>query len=199
MLSRFLAPQRFAYAPMEAEALNHYGFFRKIGAFPVDNSSDRAGRDFVRQAKTILAQPSAILWMTPEGHFTDARQRPVVWKHGTAALSRVVDQCTIVPLAIEYTFWDERLPEILCSVGEPIHFVADRCESTDHRTATLQSAMQTAQDELAICALERDGTLFSPVFSGDDGVSTTYDLWRRLKSVFQGKPYIAEHGMIAPK
>jgi len=199
MLSRFLSPQRYAHAPMEAEALQHYGFFRKIGAFPVDNSSDRAGRDFLRQARQILARPSAILWMTPEGHFTDVRQRPVLWKHGTAALSRVVAPCTIVPLAIEYTFWDERLPEILCSIGEPLSFNADRSETTEQRTSALQSAMQAVQDELSTRALKRDAALFTPVFSGDTGVSPTYDLWRRLKSAFQGKPYNAEHGMIAPK
>jgi 1-acyl-sn-glycerol-3-phosphate acyltransferase len=199
MVSRFLAPERFAYAPMEAEALQQYGFFRKLGAFPVDNTSSQAGRHFLRQSRQVLAHPSAILWMTPEGRFTDVRQRPVLWKRGTVSVSRLFEACTIVPLAIEYTFWDERLPEILCSVGDPVLFRQDHSPSHDARTSALQSAMEQTQDELAARSQKRDAALFTTVFSGDAGVSPIYDLWRRLKFAAQGKPYIAEHGMIAPK
>jgi 1-acyl-sn-glycerol-3-phosphate acyltransferase len=199
MVSRFLTPRRFAYAPMEAEALKHYGFFRRIGAFPVDNNSTRAGAQFLRQANAILANPNAILWMTPEGHFTDARTRPVTWKTGTAALTRHLPQCTVVPLAIEYTYWDERLPEILCSVGEPMFFTQGDATTSEARNAALESAMAIAQEELAARAMKRDAALFSPVFSGRAGVSASYDLWQRVQSALRGKPYIAEHRTIAPK
>jgi 1-acyl-sn-glycerol-3-phosphate acyltransferase len=199
MVSRALAPGRFAYAPMEAEALEHYGFFRKLGAFPVDNTSPRAGAQFVRQAKEVLMRRDAILWMTPEGHFTDVRERPVTWKSGVAALTRQLDRCTVVPLAIEYTFWDERLPEILCYVGESIQFASTDPQSTEERTAQLVSAMTQLQDDLASCARQRDGSLFTSIFAGSAGVSASYDLWQRLKAAMRGNPYIAEHGRIARK
>jgi len=199
MVSRFLAPQRFAHAPMEAEALAHYGFFRRIGAFPVDNTSSRAAAHFIRQAKQVLARPESILWVTPEGRFTDIRQRPAMWKPGIAALTRQLDTCTVVPLAIEYTFWDERLPEILCAVGEPIVFDADRRETTEERAALLQPTMAELQDSLAARAAQRDPSLFTAIFSGDAGVSLSYDLWLRLKSLLSGRPYVAEHSQIAPK
>jgi 1-acyl-sn-glycerol-3-phosphate acyltransferase len=199
LLSKQLAPGRFAHAPMEAEALQHYGFFRRIGAFPVDNTSPRAGAQFLRQAAAILSRPEAILWMTPEGRFTDARQRPILWKPGTAALTRHLDSCTVVPLAVEYTFWDERLPEVLCSIGEPMVFSSADRESTAERTQRLEAAMMVMQDELVTRALKRDGTLFTTVFSGSAGVGIFYDLWRRMKSTMTGKPYVAEHGTIAQK
>jgi 1-acyl-sn-glycerol-3-phosphate acyltransferase len=199
MLSRFLAPDRFAHAPMEAEALEHYGFFRRIGAFPVDNRSNRAAAQFLRQAQSLLRDPKSILWMTPEGHFTDARKRPIEWKPGTAALVHRLGRCTFVPLAIEYAFWDERLPEILCSVGVPVHCSGDDGASTDRIHSRLQSAMTAAQDELTALTLLRDSRHFTPIFSGDAGVSIAYDLWLRLKSALRGKPYVAEHGTIAPK
>ena len=199
LLSRHLAPHRFAHAPMEAEALEHYSFFRSIGAFPVDNSSSRAGAQFLRQAADVLARADAILWMTPEGRFTDARQRPVAWRAGTAALTRQLEHCTVVPLALEYTFWNERLPEVLCSVGEPLRFAADELEPTERRNARLQSAMSEAQDELSTRTQKRDPTLFHTVFAGRAGVSAFYDLWRRLKAWAGGRPYIAEHSTIAHK
>ena len=198
-LTRYLAPERTAYAPMEAEALKHYGFFRKIGAFPVDNTSSRAGAQFLRQAVRISERPEALLWMTPEGKFTDVRERPVRWKYGTAALTRSLGSCTVVPLALEYTFWDERLPEVLCSVGEPLHFSADDRASSDERNAELEHAMTLTQDELAVRAQERDARLFSTVFSGRAGVSAVFNAWQRVKSAVNRKPYLAEHGTIVPK
>ncbi len=199
LLSRYVAPHRFAHAPMEAEALEHYGFFRRIGAFPVDNRSPRAAAQFLRQAKEILASPQAILWMTPEGQFTDVRDRSTAWKAGSAALTRHLDACTVVPLAIEYTFWDERLPEILCLVGEPIQFSKHDEENIDARNSRLQTAMVTAQDQLTTRSIQRDASLFTTVFAGRAGVSAFYDLWQRVKAVIKGTQYNAEHGTIAPK
>ena len=199
LLSRHLTPGRHAHAPMEAAALEHYPFLGKIGAFPVDNASTRAGAQFLRQAAGLLSNADAILWMTPEGRFTDARTRPTAWRSGTAALTRQLENCTVVPLAVEYTFWDERLPEILCSVGEPLRFTSENREPTEARNARLQTAMQENQDELAARALKRDATLFDGVFDGSAGVSATYDLWRRLKAAVSGRPYVADHGTIAHK
>lgn len=199
MLSRALTPGRIAYAPMEAEALSHYGFFRRIGAFAVDNTSSRAAAQFIRQAQQILLRPNAILWMTPEGRFTDVRQRPADWRPGVAGLTRHLEGCTVVPVAIEYTYWDERLPEILCSVGEPMQFAGRGSERSKARNMRLEEAMAALQDELAGYALTRDAAHFSAVFAGKAGVSATYDVWQRLKSKLKGKPYVAEHGMIAPK
>jgi 1-acyl-sn-glycerol-3-phosphate acyltransferase len=198
-LSRYLAPRRFAYAPMEAVALRQYGFFRRLGAFPVDNSSPRAGAQFLRQAADILSRADAILWMTPEGRFTDVRQRPVAWRAGTAALTRHLENCTVVPLAVEYTFWDERLPEVLCSIGEPLLFTSENSESTELRNIRLQTAMHDVQEELAARARKRDAALFESLFAGGTGVSATYDLWRRLKAAVSGRPYVSEHGSIAHK
>ena len=196
-LSRHLAPGRFAYAPMEAAALKQYGFFRRIGAFPVDNSSSRAGAHFLRQAMDVLARPDAILWVTPEGRFTDVRERPVTWKQGVAALTRQFEECTLVPLALEYTFWDERLPEVLCSIGEPLRFTLAEEESNTERTSRLQAAMTATQDELAQRAVTRDASRFTTVFAGSGGVSAAYDAWRRVKAAVSGRPYIAEHSAIA--
>ena len=198
-LSRYLAPKRFAYAPMEAEALRNYGFFSRIGAFPVDNSSARAGAQFLRHAADILSRADAILWVTPEGRFTDVRQRPIGWRTGTAALTRHLEHCTVVPLAVEYIFWDERLPEVLCEIGEPLFFTSENSESTELRNARLETAMHELQDELAMGAQKRDTALFESVFAGGAGVSAPYDLWRRVKSAISGRPYVSEHGTIAHK
>ena len=44
------------------------------------------------------------------------RTRPAIFRPGLAALVARLGACTLVPLAFEYTFWDERLPEILISL-----------------------------------------------------------------------------------
>jgi len=64
-------------APMEAGALQRYGFFRWLGFYPVDRSSRRGLVRFVGESEAILDRPGAALWITPQGRFADPRERPL--------------------------------------------------------------------------------------------------------------------------
>ena len=72
-----------------------------------------------------------MLWITAEGSFTDARTRPVRLRPGLAHLARRVPGATIVPLALEYPFWDERTPEALCRFGTPMESGGGTVERVD--------------------------------------------------------------------
>lgn len=197
LLSRAFAPLVDHYAPMEASALQRYGFMRRMGLFPLDTHSSRAGSQFLRAAREVLGRPNSILWVTPEGHFTDVRQRPAQWRPGLAALVGKQSQCTIIPLALEYTFWDERLPEALGLVGEPVH-VHGQSASAGQWQAMLTQAMTQAQDELASLSLARDAALFTTILRGGSGIAAPYDAWKRLQARWRGRPYQAGHGSLPP-
>ena len=198
LLSRQLAPRANHYAPMEASALKRYGFMQRLGLFPIDTHALRAGGRFLRAAGELLNQPNSVLWITPEGRFTDIRQRPAQWRPGIAALVARQQQCTIIPLAIEYTFWDERLPEALALIGEPLHIDDGRSLGSDTIHAMLTQSMMRTQDELAALGAARDPTAFATVLYGGSGVSLVYDAWKRLQARWNGQPYIAEHGGLPP-
>ena len=195
LLSRHLLPGYDHYAPMEASALAHYRFMRRLGLFPVDNRSPRLGAtQFLRTGMRILHKPRSVLWVTPEGRFTDVRQRPLCWKPGLATLLARAPSCTVVPLALEYTFWDERLPETLALIGEPIWIEGGSRHAIESCAARLVEGMGAAQDELSSLALSRSAQHFETVISGRRGVSSIYDLWKRTEARMTGRQYVAEHG-----
>jgi 1-acyl-sn-glycerol-3-phosphate acyltransferase len=196
VISRHFLPAAFHYAPMEAAALKHYGLLSKLGLFAVESGTPRGAAQFLRAADEVLSTPNSILWITPEGRFTDMRSRPAIFRPGLAALVARLGACTLLPLAIEYTFWDEPLPEILASCGQAIKVADGRLHSATEWNDRLTVAMATTQDELAALAAVRDPALFTTILSGRVGVGGVYELWKRLCARLSGRPYQGSHGGI---
>jgi 1-acyl-sn-glycerol-3-phosphate acyltransferase len=196
LLSRYLLPAASHYAPMDAVALQHYSIFRKMGLFPVEAGTLRGAAQFLRAAREILAAPNSVLWITPEGRFTDARIRSQRFEPGLAALVSRLNQCVVVPIASEYTFWDERLPEILMSCGEPIRIADGQSRTTEEWNKEFATAMAHTQDELAALAILRNPSLFTTVVSGKVGIGGVYEAWKRLLALVSGRAYQGSHGSI---
>jgi 1-acyl-sn-glycerol-3-phosphate acyltransferase len=194
VLSRHLLPHADHYGPMDAAALQHYGMLRKLGFFPVEQETPRGAAQFLRAARQILSTPNSVLWLTPEGRFTDTRTRPAVFRPGLAALVARTGACTLVPLALEYTFWDERLPEILISCGEAIKILDGQLRTAAEWSDQLAAALAATQDELATLSKLRDPALFTTVLSGRVGVGVVYDIWKRLLALLSGRVYQGSHG-----
>jgi hypothetical protein len=150
----------------------------------------------LRTAREILSTPNAVLWVTPEGQFTDMRTRPAIFRPGLAALVARLGRCTLVPLAFEYTFWNERLPEILLSCGQPIEITDGRLHSTEEWSERLAFALEATQDELAALSKLRDPGYFTTILSGRVGVSGVYDAWKRFLALLTGRVYQGSHGSI---
>ncbi|WP_207901359.1 lysophospholipid acyltransferase family protein [Acidipila rosea] len=188
LLSRALLPDAEHYAPMDAGMLAQYSFFSKLGLFPVEQGTARGAAQFLRSAQQVLALPKAALWITPQGAFTDVRVRPVALKGGVGSLVERLGACTVVPLSIEYTFWNERLPEILASCGEPLRLENVTAPVANAKVA---AAMEAAQEELAQLAITRSSACFQTILAGGAGLDSVYGLWQRMR----GK-YRAGHGSI---
>ena len=212
VLARYLFPSRSFYAPMDAAALGRYGIFRRLGLFPVDTGTPRGAAHFLRSAAAVL-DGGAILAITPQGHFTDVRVRPTQLRSGLAALVRrrlaQGRAVTVVPLALEYTFWDQRLPEALVNCGEPIVFQGSSSGATgagvSHGAAareiqaSIEGAMTRAQDELAGLSMHRDAAAFASVLDGKRGSAGFYGMLERLRSLAGGKPRYGDHqAAVAP-
>jgi 1-acyl-sn-glycerol-3-phosphate acyltransferase len=199
-LSGTLMRDQEHYAPMDAEMLAHYRFFRRLGLFPVEMNTAHGAAQFLRTADAIFTKCNTVLWVTPQGQFADVRARPTVLKPGLGALAARLaagPRCaTFLPLAIEYTYWNERLPEILLRVGEPVQVDAGARYTTDDWTEILGSALTTTQDELAELSLARDASPFTAIAAGGVGVGGMYALWQRLRANVGGQRYVAEHDRI---
>lgn len=196
ILSRHFLPRASHYGPMDEAALKHYGFLRKLGFFPVDNGTPRGAAQLLRAAQQILSTANSVLWISPEGRFTDMRTRPPVFRPGLAALVARFGVCTLVPLAIEYTHWDERLPEILVSCGQPVEVTGGKQYSVAEWNDRLAAALATTQDELAALARLRDPARFEAILAGRVGISGVYEAWKRLVALLTGRVYEGSHGSI---
>ena len=190
---RNLMPNHLHYAPMDADALRQYGFFRKIGLFPIEMGTARGAAQFLRGGREVLANPRNVLWVTPQGEFTDQRQRPTRFKPGLGALVHRMGSCTVLPLAIEYTYWDQRLPEVLLLCGAPVRVENSRERTPAEWTAILEDALEAAQNELVALAKDRDAKNFSTLAAGGVGVGGLYQLWQRLRARMRGEAYKPEH------
>ncbi len=193
LLASHLFPERRVYGPMDAEALEKYRFFKKLGVFGVDRSP-RGAAAFLRTSLAVLDQPRASLWLTAEGRFADPRERPIRILPGLAHLARRLDDAWLVPLALEYPFWNERQPEALSRFGTPVDLAAEPDRSIAEWTERLEEGLAETVGALAVDARGREGGRFVTLQTGRVGVGGVYDLWRRLKALARGRSFTAAHG-----
>ncbi len=189
-----LFPGRPGRAPIDAAMLSRYGFMERIGAFGVAQDGLRGPATFLATAGAILADPRGLLFVTAQGRFADARERPVRLAPGLAHLLDRVPGATLVPMALDYPFWNERKPELLIRFGTPMparDLVAlPRAARHDRLADRLAATMDALQAE----ALARDPAGFTTLIGGRAGVGGVYDLWRRSRAALAGQRFSAAHG-----
>lgn len=192
-LHRSLLPDRHFFAPIDAEALEQYGVFEKLGFYGVKFSSITGAASFLKKSLSILNQSDSAIWITPEGRFADSRDYDAELMPGLAHLCWRCPHAVVVPLALEYVFWDDRLPNCLVSMGKPL-----RCGEqpwTKPQWAThLASELRDTQQRLAQLSIQRSGEPFDNLLSGARGGGWLYDSCRRMKAWVTGKEFKAEHG-----
>jgi 1-acyl-sn-glycerol-3-phosphate acyltransferase len=190
LLADTLLPGRRHYAPMDADALKRYPILRKLGIFPVEMKTARGAAQFLRTSQAIL-EGGGVVWITPQGRFADPREPELSFKPGLGALAMRVPATKLLPLAIEYTFWDERMPETLLRFGECFH--APATGNAEEATAQLEQALCAVMDQLKSASLARDASAFRVLLAGKRGTGGVYALGRRLRTFVTGKTFVADH------
>lgn len=187
-------PAQHHYAPMEARALARYVLFNRLGFYAVEQGTTRGAEGFLLTTAAILAEPRTAVWITAQGRFTDPRVRPPGVLPGVGHVARRLRDGLILPLALEYPFWGERLPEALAYFGKPLRIRDHAGLSAKQWTARIDDRLATTQDALAVEALARDPAAFETLVNGNAGVGGLYDQWRRLRAWRAGEPFQAAHG-----
>lgn len=172
-------PQRTHFGAMDAAALHRFPLFGKLGFFGVDRNSGTGALQFLRTADAILRHDNACLWLTPQGRFSDARERPPRLEPGLAHLAARWPQAVLLPLAFEYSFWNERLPVALAQWGEPLN-VEEIEANRQWTTELLAWRLAATQTRLAAKAALRNSAGFETLVHGQSGLGNVYDLWRSL-------------------
>ncbi len=181
------------YAPIDASALRQYGFFRKLGFFGVEPGTPSGAATFLRIGEAILSRPAHALWVTAQGHFADPRIRPVELRPGTGHLLTRVRNVNVLPVALEYPFWEERFAEVLVRFGEPLSVDDGSARSAEEWTALVAARLEATQDRLAESAVARDRNAFQVLTAGRVGIGV-YDLWRTVMAALRGQRLHRAHG-----
>ncbi len=191
LLCDMLFPRYAGFGPMDAAALGKYRLLERMGVFGVPLDDRRGAAIFLHTALAVLERPSAMLWITAEGAFTDARIRPVRLRPGLAHLARRVPGTTILPLAIEYSFWNESRPEALLRFGEPLESSSE--PSSAEWLDRLERSLTQTMDTLSTEAATRDPALFQPLVRGGAGIGGIYDAWRWSLAALHGRKFDPSH------
>lgn len=174
-------PGRRHYAAMDAEALQGYQFFERLGFFGVERGSGRGAVRFLRLGEQLLSVPESVLWITPHGRYADVRERPPRLLRGLSTLLSRTETAVVLPLALEYGFWSERLPEAFAEFGEPLPGAADGSRTPDEWAELLGERLALTQDRLAQRVMARDVRAFQTLLTGNSGMGNLYGWWRRWR------------------
>ncbi len=187
--------RRRGYGPMDATELQRYALFQRMGLFGVEPATPRGAAAFLRTATEILTQPDTCLVITAEGTFTDPRLRPIRLRPGIAHLARRLPNAVILPLALEYSFWNESKPEALLCFGPPVQPAAETGAppTLAQWQHALEAALAQTMDQLAAASITRNPANFTRLFTGTAGIGGPYDAWRRARAYAAGRPFTPRH------
>jgi hypothetical protein len=180
--------------PIDAVALKRYPWLERLGLFGIELDSLRGARRFLAIGDELLAGDRTGLAMTAQGQFADTRQRPLELKRGLSQLLRRNPSARAIPLALEYVYWNERLPEILVRFGRSP--VSANGRSTDAIHADLEASLERELDQLTVAAIARDPAAFDSLLAGRGGVGWLQDLPFRLRALFKGERFDPSHQAI---
>ncbi len=193
-LHRRLFPSRQFYAPIDSEALSRYRVFGKLGFYGVDMNTTAGAGEFLKQSTAILSKRDTAIWLTPEGRFADARDHSAELMPGLAHLCCRSSNGVVVPMALEYCFWEERLPVCLAKMGAPIDLSEHAERSKPQWNQILSAGLRQTQSSLSRLAIERSSQPFDNLLAGHRGAGAMYDSFRRVKSLLTGRRFQSQHG-----
>jgi hypothetical protein len=101
----------------------------------------------------------------------------------------------VLPLALEYPFWEERCPEALAHFGDVVWVETGQARSVSAWTELLGQRLAAALDGLAAVSCRREREAFEVLLRGRAGIGGVYDLWRRLRARLHGERFRRLHGV----
>ncbi|MFO0923856.1 MAG: lysophospholipid acyltransferase family protein [Pirellulales bacterium] len=193
LLCESLFPQRSMYAPIDATALSKYRILGQMGFYGLDLHTRHGAESFLKISKAILQIPSSSIWLTPEGRFCDVRDRSAPLMPGIAHLASKISDLAVVCIAIEYTYWEESRPEVICHVATPL-MNRDGLWTKKDWQGKLEQQLRTAQDQLAQRSIARDTQGLQILSRRGKKTESWYDFLRYWWARIQGKSIELHHG-----
>lgn len=191
LLQKAFLPSRIFYAPIDADALEHYRIMARLGFYGVRMQSLDGAADFLQVTKVILETKKVTIWITPEGQFTDARDHSLSLMPGLSHLASKIPGVKFLPVAFEYGFWNESRPHIFSRFGALIG--SDERLSKAEWSVLLTDRLRQTQNELAKSVIARDPASFDYLIASRPVRLGWYDYGRSWSAWLKGKPFDPRH------
>jgi hypothetical protein len=140
----------------------------------------------------LLQRANTILFFTPQGRFADVREVEPKFESGLSHLAAKGTNAVFIPMALEFTYWEEKRPEILIRFGEPLQPTS--VQTPKELNYILEARLMQATQRLADASIARETDAFQNLLTGTVGTNIIYDMWHRIKSVFTRQKFTPAHG-----
>ena len=74
----------------------------------------------IKYCTEFLNKDKISLWLFPQGVIMPPNHRPLEFKTGLGSIAKKVKKVNLFPIAIQYVFLRQGLPEVLIDIGKPI-------------------------------------------------------------------------------
>ncbi|GAB4342019.1 MAG: hypothetical protein Kow0037_29050 [Calditrichia bacterium] len=104
---------------MLEEQLQHYSFFRRLGAYSIDPGKPKSVAESLHYTRNLLSERNALVTIFPQGELRPWHQRPLGYRRLPEWLAKKSDRPLIfLPLAMRLEFREQRKPVALLKLGE---------------------------------------------------------------------------------
>jgi 1-acyl-sn-glycerol-3-phosphate acyltransferase len=197
LIRKAIFPKRIFYAPIDADALKNYRILAQLGFYGLSLDTLSGASEFLATTQLIFNKPNACVFITPEGRFTDVRDREQPFMPGLAHLASKVDDVVFIPLALEYVFWNESRPQIFARLGAAIRkesLPKSFVHGKSHWNELLERSLRQTQKELAASVIVRDPTRFEYIVESRPIRLGWYDYCRSWAATLRREKFDPRHG-----
>lgn len=110
--------KRKFYVMMLEEQLRKYGFFRKLGAYSIEQGNPGQLLQSAAYTKSILGDESSFTVIFPQGKIEPFEKRPIELKNGLKFFINGLNlESYVLPVAFKIHYYNDKLPAVVCRFG----------------------------------------------------------------------------------
>ena len=153
---------------MMIEDLLSFPLLKYVGAFSIDKKSPKSILRSMQYSVEFMKNEKISLWMFPQGVIKPPNHRPLEFQKGLAFLVQKTGKVNLIPIAMQYPFLRQGLPEVMVDIGKPIIVDKDidKDEFTDYVEKDFTNLLDNQLKEISNGEIEKYNTFLFKKHAG---------------------------------
>ncbi|MCY9697078.1 lysophospholipid acyltransferase family protein [Paenibacillus alginolyticus] len=164
---------------MDERQMSRYRFFRKIGAFSIDKTSNRGLIESLHYSEQLLKQGHGV-WLFPQGDIQHLEHRPLQFQNGIGYLLERCPEAIVQPVTAYYSLGLHHKADVSLLFGS--HIQQDwLIENRKHRTARLRSRLEQQLNDHRDLVIDANGEAIvgaRSLLQTTRSTNEKYDAWK---------------------